>query len=110
MRTYRKRPTRRGKSKPYTIHNPESASLLEWVITYPFMSANPRAWFKNWHISQAELKACYDAGWHRVALELGYQAYRNRQPLQVESKPIVATIPQAGNRTNDYQSTEEYAA
>lgn len=86
---YRKRPVRVPKSKPYTIADENTASLVTWLQTYPMMRSNPKAWFHNHKFNQAELKATAKAGFADVALALGYQY---RQPLQVESRPMVISI------------------
>ena len=91
-RTYRTRPLR-GKNKAHTVNNEQTATLLQWVTTYPMMLTNARCWFANWRIPQSDLQDVYKAGFHGLAIELGYQPYR--KPVTVDfSQPIVTSIPQ----------------
>jgi hypothetical protein len=94
MTNYRKKPVRipNKTTKPATIANDETASLVQWLSCYPMMAKNPRAWFARQKFSPIELQQVYEAGWHSVAFQLGYQY---RQPLQVLSQPIVVSLPQA---------------
>lgn len=97
MTTYRRK-ARRGRNKPYTIHEPDTATLLQWLQCYKFMAKNPRLWFKNMHVSQQELKQVYEAGLPHIAMELGYI-----RPLKANSKPMIVTH-------THYQDTAAIAA
>jgi len=90
MSNYRKRPLRVSHTKPYTIDNEETASLVQWLQTYPMMRKNPRAWFHRRHKwSQEELKATAAAGFADVALALGYEYHT---PLKANSTPLIISI------------------
>jgi len=90
MSNYRKRPLRVSHTKPYCIDNEETASLVQWLQTYPMMRKNPRAWFHRRHKwSHNELKATAAAGFADVALALGYQ---HHTPLKANSTPMIISI------------------
>lgn len=65
MRAYRE------KRKAHTVR--DNAPLLHYLLCYPFMACNPRAWFANGRWTQHELQVVHDAGFESVALALGYR-------------------------------------
>lgn len=75
-------------NKPHTISNDTSAGLVAWLINFPTMRKQPRAWFANNRFTPDELKEAYQFGFQKQALDLGYRPARNELVF-----PVVITRP-----------------